>query len=599
MRLLSICRHVAVIASICICAPKVVGQTVIHVAPGGGDSADGSAGHPLKTLPRAQRRIIELRANGGSRWARVEIAAGEYVLDAPLTIADDASGESPEHPVTYAASGGEVRITGGVRITGFRQESNQWVAHIPKSLPPFRDLWVNGRRAVRARSPNKGFFRIAQAGPDNRTSFVVEPNDYLPLAPPQTAEVVFLHDWSISRVRIASIDAAARSYKFADNIGANQNIFAISNFEAHPRYFVENAAELLDAPGEWFLNEANGELRYLPRADETIETAEVIAPRLEQLLVIRGEAGKLVENVCFEGLTFSYSRFDIPPHGYAGIQADWHERRINPDDRAGVAVASAVMLDLTRGCRFAHCRFEHLAGGGLQVAHSQESRIEHSTFSDVGGNGITIGSAGSDALTAAEHNTVEDCTIEQCGQTYFGAVGLWVGIASHTTVRNNEIRDLPYTGISVGWQWNDAPTNCHDNIIRENLIHHVMQTLSDGGGIYTLGRQPGTALTGNVIRDIPVNSGRAESNGIFMDEGSTDIQVEGNTIYHVARAPIRYNLAGKNAIAHNRLDAPPGAPPYYGTNAGGMTLTKNEEFTGGTWQPPADDALVKHAGPRP
>ena len=485
-----------------------------------------------------------------------------------------------------------------MRITGFRQEGNQWVARLPKSVPPFRDLWVNGHRAVRARSPDKGFFRISQAGPDNRTSFIVEPSDYLRLAHPQSAEVVFLHDWSISRVRIASIDASSRIYKFADRIGANQNIFAISNFEAHPRYFAENAPELLDNPGEWFLDEAKGELRYLPLDGEKIETVEAIAPRLEQLLVIRGEAGKLVENVCFEGVTFSYTRFDIPPHGYAGIQADWHERRTNPDDRAGVAIASAVTLDLTRGCRFTNCRFEHLAGGGLQVARSRESRVEHSTFSDAGGNGITIGAAGSDPSTATERNTIENCTVERCGQTCFGAIGVWVGIASHTTVRNNEVRDLPYTGISVGWQWNDAPTDCHDNIIRKNLIHHVMQTLSDGGGIYTLGRQPGTVLAGNVIHDIAPNSGRAESNGIFMDEGSTDIRVEGNTIYHVARAPIRYNLAGKNIIAHNRLDAPPGAPPYYGTNAGQMTLTENEEFSGGTWQPPADDALVKQAGPR-
>src|SRR3954447_3710234 len=177
MRLLSICRRVAFIA-ICICAAKVVGQTVVYVAPGGDDSADGGADHPLKTLGRAQRRIVELHANGGSRWSRVELAAGEYVLDAPLTIAADASGESIDHPVTYAASGGEVRITGGVRITNLRQEGTQWVANIPKSLPAFRDLWVNGRRAVRARSPNTGFARIGQAGPDNRTSFAVEPSDF-------------------------------------------------------------------------------------------------------------------------------------------------------------------------------------------------------------------------------------------------------------------------------------------------------------------------------------------------------------------------------------------------------------------------------------
>jgi hypothetical protein len=576
MRLLSICRHVVLIA-ICICAPKVVGQTVIYVAPGGDDSADGGADHPLKTLGRAQRRIVELHANGGSRWSRVELAAGEYVLDAPLTIAADASGESIDHPVTYAASGGEVRITGGVRITNLRQEGTQWVANIPKSLPAFRDLWVNGRRAVRARSPNTGFARIGQAGPDNRTSFAVEPSDFLPLADPRTAEIVFLHDWSISRVRLASSDAALRSYRFADPIGADSTNFTISNFEAHPRYFVENAAELLDAPGEWFLDQSKGQLKYVPRDGEKIETAEFIAPRLEQLLVVRGEAENRVENVRFEGITFSYARFDIPLHGYGGVQATLHEKRLEAKDRTKTFPTAAVMLDRASGCRFKNCRFEHLAGTGLSVTHSQDIRIERSTFSDIGGNGIMIGSLSGADTPIAERNIIENCTIECCGQTFYGAIGAWVGMSVETTLRNNEIRNLPYTGISVGWCWDARPTICRGHQIRDNNIHHVMQTLSDGGGIYTLGRQPGTTLAGNVIHDIQVNAGRAESNGIFMDEGSTDIQVENNTFYGIARAAIRYNEAGKNTVANNRLDG-----------AGG-----------GTWLPPTDDAAVKHAGPKP
>jgi Right handed beta helix region len=577
MRLRSVCQHAAVLAFIFFCAANAFGQTVIHVAPGGDDSADGSADHPVKTLHRAQHRIVELRANGGSRWARVEIAPGEYLLDAPLTIAADASGESLEHPVTYAASGGEVRITGGVRITGFRQDSKQWVASIPKSVLPFRDLWVNGRRAVRARTPNLGFYRIHEAGPDNRTSFAVEPSDYLSLADPQTAEVVFLHDWSISRVRLSSIDAAARSYKFADPIGADSKNFTITNFEAHPRYFVENAAELLDAPGEWFLDEAKGELRYVPRDGEEIETAEFIAPRLEQLLTIRGETEKPVEHICFEGLTLSYARFDIPSHGYGGVQATLHEKRLEANDRTKTFPTAAVMLDHVSDCHFKNCRFEHLAGTGLSATHCQDTRIERSTFSDIGGNGVMIGSLSSADTPIAERNTVENCTIESCGQTFFGAIGAWVGMSVDTTLRNNEIRNLPYTGISVGWCWDARPTICRGHQIRNNNIHHVMQTLSDGGGIYTLGRQPGTVLDGNVIHDISINSGRAESNGIFMDEGSTEIQVENNTFYGIARAAIRYNEAGKNTVANNRLDG----------------------AAGSTWLPPADDASVKQAGPRP
>jgi len=194
---------------------------------------------------------------------------------------------------------------------------------------------------------------------------------------------------------------------------------------------------------------------------------------------------------------------------------------------------------------------------------------------------------------------VENCTIERCAQTYFGGVGIWIGMAANTIVRNNEVRDLPYTGISVGWSWKPNPTMCRGNQIAYNNIHHVMQRLSDGGGIYTLGWQPGTRLIGNVIHDIPVNAGRAESNVMFLDQGTTDLEVKENTIYHVARSPIRFNMAGKNTISHNRLALAPGTPTfqYTETKASDMTFVDNEVIENAAWEPPAGDEAVKRAGP--
>ncbi len=583
-------------------AHVLVAQTVIHVAPNGDDTADGNAAHPLKTLAGALRRLRDHRAAGDEGWDRVELEPGNYTLDEPLVLTPGDSGESNEHPLIFTASNrGTARINGGVRIRGFQKRGNRWVASVPNSLPPFRDLWVNGRRAIRARSPNDGFFRIEAAGPDNRTSIVAKSTDFLSLAHPQSAEIVFLHDWSISRIRLASIDATANAYHFTDPIGAVQRIFAITNFEPHPRYFVENAPELLDVPGEWYLDAAARELHYLPRDGEDVATAEVVAPRLEQLLVLQGEGNKFVENIRFDGLLFCHAAFALPPHGYAGIQANWYDPRGDANGGKRSIVPAAASLDRTFSCAFTNCRFEHLGGAGLSVEHSQNTRVDRSTFSDLGGDGIMIGSPSSDDKPAAEHNTIENCTIDRCGQTYYGAVGVWVGMSVDTSVRNNEIRDLPYTGVSVGWRWDDSPTICRGHQIRENNIHNVMLILSDGGGIYTLGRQPGMALADNVIHDIPVNAGRAESNGIFMDEGSTDIRVEGNTIYHVARSPIRFNRAGKNILAGNTLASALGTPTfqYTGTNPSDMTYTDNLEIADADWVPPADDAAVKKAGPQP
>jgi hypothetical protein len=137
---------------------------------------------------------------------------------------------------------------------------------------------------------------------------------------------------------------------------------------------------------------------------------------------------------------------------------------------------------------------------------------------------------------------------------------------------------LPYTGISLGWNWSAAPTVCEGNLVTANHIHHVVQLLSDGAGIYTLGRQPGTILRGNVIHDVTVNAGRAESNGIFMDEGSSEMLVENNVIYNIAKSPVRFHKAGKNILRQNQLVTRPKVPPfrYNDTNEKLIVLKENQ-----------------------
>jgi hypothetical protein len=288
----------------------------------------------------------------------------------------------------------------------------------------------------------------------------------------------------------------------------------------------------------------------------------------------------------------------LPKFGYAGVQSSWHSRRSTPDDDSGVTMTSAVLVDHADHCQFIDCRFEHLGACGVQLTRTQDSRVSRSCFSDIGGDAILIGSRDATESPATGNNTVVNCLIEDSGVSFYGAVGLWIGFARDVTVTHNELRNLPYTGVSVGWQWNDEPTPCRGHRIRQNHIHHIMQQLSDGGGIYTLGRQPGTRLLRNLIHDVPVNAGRAESNGIFMDEGSTEIVVQGNTIYDIARSPIRFHRAGKNTIINNRLVSKPGIPTfsYVAADPAQMIMRENEEISADAWEPPADDPAGSEAG---
>jgi hypothetical protein len=138
---------------------------------------------------------------------------------------------------------------------------------------------------------------------------------------------------------------------------------------------------------------------------------------------------------------------------------------------------------------------------------------------------------------------------------------VWSGIAAGTQITRCEIRDVPYSGVSAGWKWDPSPTPCRETRIEGNHIHDVMGMLSDGGGIYTLGLQPESVIRGNLIHGVPANAGRAESNGMFLDQGTTDFTIEKNMIYDVARSPLRFHQATKNLVRGNVFACPPGIPP--------------------------------------
>ena len=182
---------------------------------------------------------------------------------------------------------------------------------------------------------------------------------------------------------------------------------------------------------------------------------------------------------------------------------------------------------------------------------------------------------------AAAGNKIENCLVTKCGQQFSGAVGIWCGLTAETVIRGNEICDLPYTGISIGWMWSPVPTPCRANTINDNHIHHIMKVLSDGGGIYMLGLQPGSQIRGNRIHDVSVNAGRAESNGMFLDEGTTDVEVVNNLIYNIAKSPLRFHKATTNLVKGNYLFCKAGVPPvrYNNTKEEDIKKVGNRIFT--------------------
>ena len=538
-------------------------RAAFYVSTDGKDDSPGTEALPFATLTRARDAVRAKIAEGLSADAFVFVHGGTYRVETPLTFGSADSG-TDRFSVTYAAYPGEKPvISGGRAIAGWRvNEDGTWSAQIRNGDAGewrFRELFVNGMRRPRARHPDAGFLRAAQVL-DPRRSLRLPPADLPRVDSAADAELVLLHDWSVSRNRLASVDCETGVVTTRDDIGGPSDFWRINGFEEHPRFFLENHRAFSDAPGEWYLDREAGVVHYRPLPGETPEQLETIAPVASQLLVVRGGTApaKYVRNLHFDGLTFEHCAFAFEAGRYAGGQACFHwSGRASADasEATWTAVPAALSFEFSENCRLTDVQLRNVGGSGVWFGVGcRRNTMTGCNINDIGANGVMIGDGKArTAEQAAVANRVERSTIQRCGTEFFGAVGIWIGLSAENVIARNLICELPYTGVSVGWRWDPEPTPCRENLIEGNHIHHIMQVLSDGGGVYTLGRQPGTVLRRNWIHHIPPNDGCSESNGMFLDQGSSEIVIEGNVIHDVARSPLRFNLAGRNRVHGNVL----------------------------------------------
>ncbi|MAD79738.1 MAG: hypothetical protein CMJ50_02680 [Planctomycetaceae bacterium] len=579
-----------------VAAARAAADADYFVAVDGNDGGPGTKERPFASLAGARDAVRKLKKRNLEKEIVVLIRGGTYVLQQPTVFQLQDSGTEARR-ITYAAHPGERPVfSGGRAIENWSEGERIWKATLSEVKSGkwfFHQLFVDDKRQPAAREPDEGFFHVVATGPDDHTSFQFRENDLQRYSNLEDTRIVFLHDWSTSRVGIKDVDEKTHMVSFLDPIGSSgHSFFRITGFEQHPRYYVEHAPELLDSPGEWYLDRNQGVLSYVPHSDEKIGQTTIVAPVLEQLLVVRGdvEAGLHVKNLSFDGLTFSHCAAPRLPSGYAGVQAGFHEHRpTGSGPRRRDRMPAAVVLEAAAGCRFENCRVSHVGGTALSLqGNCERNRVVGNEISDAGGNGVMVGEPSTSPKQLAKNNVVANNHIHHCGTTYYGCVGIWGGITEGTTIAHNEIHDLPYTGVSIGWMWNTNPTPCNRNAVEYNHIHHVMQTLSDGGGIYTLGRQPGSVLRGNLIHDVPLNAGRAESNGLFIDEGSSQLLIEQNTIYNIERSPIRFHKATTDLVRNNVLVTPSGIPPFRfnATDPDSITFEANKTADAETWKPP-------------
>ncbi|MCB9208790.1 MAG: right-handed parallel beta-helix repeat-containing protein [Ignavibacteriales bacterium] len=545
----------------------------IYISPDGNDGSFGDIENPIATL----QKVVEItKSYSGEIPITVNIARGNYYLTKPLIFNSKNLGNK-ENPIDWKTNSLEKPIiSGGIRITtNWEKEKNGlWSLDLPSDYKgKFRSLFINGKRSQRAKHPDSTYLRIVKAGDDDRTNFYFKEDDFPIVKDIKNLELVLFHDWSISRTNVKEIDWKKLNLKVVDSIGARSpSFFTISNWEKNPRYFLENAIEFCDSPGEWYCDFEIRKIYYYPLPNENINEMEVVIPVSDKLIQIIGNKNLDDGYLNFRNIVFEHTNWDLPEKGYGGIQACMFDSRESKDLKWS-KLPGAIEIDYANNVIFENCEIRHTGGTGIWIRENNKNcKITNSYIHDISGNGVAIGE-GQDRLVdnipwwksnpkeVSFNNAITNSLIENCGTQFYGAVGIWAGLVSNTVIDGNEIRDLPYTGISIGWMWDTISTPSKNNFINSNYIHHVMNKLSDGGGIYFLGKQPGSKITNNIIHDVTINAGRAESNGMFLDEGITELEVSNNIIYNIARSPIRFHKASKNIVENNILMCGENIPP--------------------------------------
>jgi hypothetical protein len=490
-------------------------------------SADG----PMRTLTAARDAARSIHAKTPNAAVRIEIRAGTYYLSETLVL-----GPEDSNTVWEAAPGGRVTVSGGRIIRGWAKgPGGVWTARAGE--PYFRQLFVSGRRAQRARTPNFGFFRIDGPSPqEGPFKLKYRGEDIKPAWAGTDAEVVALLAWADLRMPIVGVDPAAH---VATLTGEPRK----SNRETDARYYIENAPEALDTAGEWRLDHETGIVSYRPVAGEDLTREEVVAPALTLLVKLEGrpEQGELVRGVVFRGIHFAHADWTMGPKGYADTQA-----AVETAQTAFEAVGAEE-------CAVERCVFRQIGGYAVWFGRGcKRNRIVANEIADAGGGGVKIGETvqrANDAERNWEHG-VSDNHIHDIGLVFPPAIGVWVGQSSRNTIAHNHIHDLYYTAISVGWTWGYGPNQCKGNIIEYNHLHSIgKDMLSDMGGIYTLGMQPGSVIRNNLIHDI--SSFTYGGWGIYPDEGSTEMVIENNVVYRCKSAGFHQHYGRENIVRNN------------------------------------------------
>jgi hypothetical protein len=580
----------------------------IYISPNGDDNHTGSYDAPFRTIERTRDYIREHRL-ADRQNVIVYLREGTYYLKSTLRFDENDSGRNSNY-ITYKNYPGETPvISGGYQVTGWtkcgkRGNYEMWKAEVPY-VENTRQLYIDNKRMVRARStpiqsgaweklndPDMQFHNLLEEFVGIRgvilniyEGYKTSRKEMLSWKNINNIEFVFDVGWTHSICPLDQIIALDDGAFIKMKMPCFRDCQLKGGVQVGSPNYIENAFELLDEPGEWYFDPSERIIYYIPTEGQCMEQVNAIIPVVERLVAFVGNLERHISFIRFEGITFAYSTWLRPgQEGHPEVQANLLKSPVSDKILHSnyIKIPSAFVIDAAEFIELRNCIFKHLGSGALDIQHgSSHIQVLGNEFFDIAATGIQVGDFNmEDAHPEDERNIVREIVIDNnylhhIGEEYKGSTAINAGYVQDILITHNEICYVAYTGISMGWGWGywdmdsnikkprftvpeyyprfQIPTVLKNNRIEYNHIYQVMQKMHDGGGIYTLSLQPGSAIRWNMLHDngmpdSPDNAGNNFSakgwpGGIYQDEASGGYEVTGNIVYNVPQAYF-YNDVG-------------------------------------------------------